>query len=70
MSLLQELNETLGMTVLMVTHERALADKYAHRQFHLGDGKLLDIIARNGNARVEAGLRARQNSVDAPRVIG
>jgi putative ABC transport system ATP-binding protein len=45
MSLLQELNSTLGMTVLMVTHERALADKYAHRQFHLGDGKLLQVVS-------------------------
>lgn len=45
MTLIQELNQTLGMTVLMVTHERGLADRYAQRQFHLGDGKLLDIIS-------------------------
>jgi ABC-type ATPase involved in cell division len=52
MSLLQELNSS-GMTVLMVTHERPLADRYAHRQFHLADGKLIDTIT----ARVEVEAR-------------
>jgi putative ABC transport system ATP-binding protein len=53
MALLQELNSS-GMTVLMVTHERVLADRYANRQFHLGDGKLLDTISR-----VDANVSAR-----------
>ena len=41
MDLIQELNRSLEMTVVMVTHERALADKYAHRMIFLGDGKVL-----------------------------
>jgi putative ABC transport system ATP-binding protein len=42
MSLICELNKTLGMTVVMVTHERALADQYAQRAIHLADGKVLE----------------------------
>jgi putative ABC transport system ATP-binding protein len=41
MELLRELNETLQTTVIMVTHERALAERYASRLIQLGDGKLL-----------------------------
>jgi putative ABC transport system ATP-binding protein len=42
MNLIREFNETLGMTVVMVTHERALADQYAQRLLFLADGKLMD----------------------------
>ncbi|MGE5110831.1 MAG: ABC transporter ATP-binding protein [Acidobacteriaceae bacterium] len=42
MTLLQELNRTLGTTVIMVTHERALADQYAHRAIHLADGRVVE----------------------------
>jgi len=41
MDLIRDLNRTLGMTVIMVTHERALAERYATRMIFLGDGKLL-----------------------------
>jgi putative ABC transport system ATP-binding protein len=41
MDLIAELNKTLKMTVVMVTHERPLAERYAHRLIFLGDGKLL-----------------------------
>ncbi len=41
MDLIRDLNRTLGMTVIMVTHERALAERYATRLIFLGDGKLL-----------------------------
>jgi putative ABC transport system ATP-binding protein len=41
MDLIHELNRTLGMTVVMVTHERPLAERYANRLLFLGDGKLL-----------------------------
>jgi putative ABC transport system ATP-binding protein len=40
MNLIRELNENLGMTVLMVTHERSLAERYAKRMISLADGKL------------------------------
>lgn len=42
MDLLREFNEGLGMTVVMVTHERALAERYARRMIFLADGKLID----------------------------
>jgi putative ABC transport system ATP-binding protein len=40
MNLITELNKSLAMTVIMVTHERALADRYADRMIFLGDGKV------------------------------
>jgi ABC-type lipoprotein export system ATPase subunit len=40
LNLIGECNQTLRMTVLMVTHERALAERYASRMIFLSDGKL------------------------------
>jgi putative ABC transport system ATP-binding protein len=40
LNLITELNRSLEMTVIMVTHERALADRYADRMIFLGDGKV------------------------------
>jgi putative ABC transport system ATP-binding protein len=42
MNLIRQFNESLGMTVVMVTHERALAERYARRMIFLADGKLID----------------------------
>ncbi len=42
MNFIREFNESLGMTVVMVTHERALAEHYAKRMIFLADGKLVD----------------------------
>jgi len=39
--LLQEINESLGMSIVMVTHDRDRAARYAHRIITMGDGKLL-----------------------------
>ena len=41
MNLIGEFNRTLGMTVVMVTHERALAERYVQRMIFLEDGKLI-----------------------------
>ncbi len=41
MNLIRELNENMGMTVVMVTHERPLAEQYVRRMIFLGDGKVL-----------------------------
>jgi putative ABC transport system ATP-binding protein len=41
MRLLQSFNRNLGMTILMVTHERPLAARFAHRIITLADGKLV-----------------------------
>ena len=48
MNFIREFNESLGMTVVMVTHERALAESYAERMIFLADGTL---IADQVNAR-------------------
>ncbi len=42
MNFIREFNESLGMTIVMVTHERALAERYAQRMIFLADGKLVD----------------------------
>jgi len=42
MDMVRDFNSDLGMTVLMVTHERALAERYAQRMIFMADGKLLD----------------------------
>jgi ABC-type lipoprotein export system ATPase subunit len=38
--LLREINQTLGTTIVMVTHERAFAERFAGRIAFLKDGKL------------------------------
>ncbi len=40
LNLIRDLSLSLGMTVVMVTHERALAERFAQRLIFLGDGKL------------------------------
>jgi len=42
MEFLREFNESLAMTVLMVTHEQALAERYARRMISLGDGRMVE----------------------------
>ena len=42
MDMVRRFNRELGMTVVMVTHERALAERYAERMIFLADGKLVD----------------------------
>src|ERR1700691_3951394 len=42
MDMVRQFNQELGMTVVMVTHERPLAERYAHRLAFLADGKLID----------------------------
>jgi len=41
MEIIGDCNARLGMTVLLVTHERALAERYARRMLFLADGKLV-----------------------------
>src|SRR5262245_24549325 len=41
MELIHELNEQMKMTVLMVTHERPLAERYVERMVFLADGKVV-----------------------------
>jgi putative ABC transport system ATP-binding protein len=45
LSLLRDLQQQLGMTIVMVTHERPLAQRFADRLATMGDGKLLSTAA-------------------------
>ena len=42
MDMLRDLNRESRMTIVMVTHERGLAERYAQRMIFLADGKLVD----------------------------
>lgn len=42
LNLIREFNRSLAMTVVMVTHERALAERFAGRMIFLADGKVVD----------------------------
>lgn len=41
MELIQRLNSSSGMTVVLITHEQAIAEKYAARMISLADGKVV-----------------------------
>ena len=47
MDLIREFNDSLGMTIVMVTHERTLAERYAERLIFLADGKLVNQVANS-----------------------
>ena len=57
MNFIREFNESLKMTVVMVTHERALAENYAERMIFLADGKLTDDLANSAPAARKGGGR-------------
>src|SRR5260221_7038811 len=48
LTLLPELQSQLGMTIVMVTHERPLAEAFADRLAIMGDGKLLSTSTAQG----------------------
>ena len=41
LNLIRDISLSMGMTVIMVTHERALAERFAQRFIFLADGKLV-----------------------------
>jgi len=53
MLLLREIQQTLGMTIVMVTHERPLAERFASRIVTVADGKIIGDAPTqaNGGAR-------------------
>jgi ABC-type lipoprotein export system ATPase subunit len=52
MNMIRDFNQQMGMTIVMVTHERALAERYAQRMIFLADGKVVGdesaVIATTG----------------------
>jgi putative ABC transport system ATP-binding protein len=48
LTLLRELQPQLGMTIVMVTHERPLAEAFADRLAIMGDGRLLSSTSLKG----------------------
>jgi len=52
--LLREIQDTLCMTIIMVTHERPLAERFATRIAVLSDGKLVDQFPVNAGAGARA----------------
>src|SRR6202035_5755729 len=53
--LLQEIQQTLGMTIIMVTHERPLAERFANRIAILSDGRLVDEVVLPQKAALPKG---------------
>ena len=47
MLLLKNFNQSMGMTIVMVTHERPLAERFAHRIAIVADGKLISVTAKS-----------------------
>jgi putative ABC transport system ATP-binding protein len=56
--LLREIQSTLGMTIIMVTHERQLAERFANRIAVLSDGRLIDQFTLPSNSRAVAPITA------------
>jgi putative ABC transport system ATP-binding protein len=48
MAILKQLHERDGKTILMVTHDAALADRYAQRTLSMLDGAIVSDTARAG----------------------
>ena len=48
LGLLRDLQQQLGMTIVMVTHERPLAERFADRLATMGDGKMLQTATTQG----------------------
>ena len=44
LNLLREIQSAMGMTIVMVTHERPLAERFADRLATMADGKLVSIV--------------------------
>jgi len=58
LKLIRDLSHSLGMTVVMVTHERALAERFARRLIFLGDGKILSPAPATSNLAPGEGSRS------------
>ncbi len=69
LQLLREIQSSLGMTIIMVTHERPLAERFASRIVTLGDGRLKSdtpndpiVPMANANARTNTAIEHQSES--------
>jgi putative ABC transport system ATP-binding protein len=60
LNLIRDLSLSMGMTVVMVTHERALAERFARRLIFLGDGKLLSSSVVSPTSSIAGGSSSRE----------
>jgi putative ABC transport system ATP-binding protein len=60
LNLIRDLSLSMGMTVVMVTHERALAERFAQRLIFLGDGKLLSSSVVSPTSSIAGGASSRE----------
>ena len=60
LTLLREIQANLGMTIVMVTHERHLAERFADRLATMGDGKLLSTARASGYAAAQTGAEVQR----------
>jgi putative ABC transport system ATP-binding protein len=70
MDLIREFNQSLGMTVVIVTHELVLAQAYVKRLIVLADGKLAkDVpnVASETDKRRSLGTPLQEGSVEISR---
>ena len=58
LTLLREIQSTMDMTIVMVTHERHLAERFADRLATMGDGKLLSTAATEPHASTQVTTQA------------
>jgi putative ABC transport system ATP-binding protein len=67
LDLLHESNEQFSMTVVLVTHEQALAERYAQRLIFLADGKVVADQPNVPTSRRTAERRRQSESSIPPR---
>ena len=58
LTLLREIQSTMDMTIVMVTHERHLAERFADRLATMADGKLLSTAATEAHASAQVTTQA------------
>ncbi len=63
LELIRDLSLSLGMSVVMVTHERALAERFAQRLIFLGDGKLISCSEPGPPANTGSGFAGAEEAL-------
>jgi putative ABC transport system ATP-binding protein len=59
LNMVRDFNRELGMTIVMVTHERALAERFTQRLIFLADGKLVSEELNSPLAAIAGSHRAQ-----------